>query len=131
MAIHSGKYVPEKYHDPELKPNDPFALAIAGKSLESGKSSSAIKRRPISVNSFLRIAKYGDDTIPEHDIQITVRVLPKLKHYTSTIQHRIKSREWGNNHDGVSLCVENVEILKVIYIYIWRYSKKYNNNNLY
>ncbi|CAO3625413.1 unnamed protein product [Cunninghamella echinulata] len=110
MAIHSGQYVPEKYHDPEFKPTDPFALAIAGKSIESGKS--ALKKRPIPATTYLRAAKYGDDTIPEHDVQVTVRVLPKLKRYTSSIQHRIKSREWGNNHDGVSLCVENVEVLK-------------------
>ncbi|KAI9307001.1 histone deacetylation protein Rxt3-domain-containing protein [Cunninghamella echinulata] len=110
MAIHSGQYVPEKYHDPELKPTDPFALAIAGKSIESGKL--ALKKRPIPATTYLRAAKHGDDTIPEHDVQITVRILPKLKRYTSSIQHRIKSREWGNNHDGVSLCVENVEVLK-------------------
>ncbi|ORZ15139.1 histone deacetylation protein Rxt3-domain-containing protein [Absidia repens] len=108
MAIHSGKFIPE-HHDPELESNDPFLMAVAGKSMESIRA--ATRKQAMSPKTYL-LGRNGDDTIPEYDIKVTLRVLPKLQDYTSTIQHRIKSRQWGGNHDGVSFYVEKVEQLK-------------------
>ena len=43
------------------------------------------------------------------DLHLTCLVLPPLEKYTSKIRHGIKSREWGNNHDGMSFRIEKVE----------------------
>jgi hypothetical protein len=52
-----------------------------------------------------------DKNIPDHDISVTLRVLPKLQRYTGTIRHNLKSRQWGSNHDGMSIYVESVETI--------------------
>ncbi|CAI2175911.1 11131_t:CDS:2 [Funneliformis geosporum] len=44
---------------------------------------------------------------PDHDLCVTIRVLPKLVQYTSTIRDGYKSRSWGNHH-GVSYKIERV-----------------------
>ncbi|SAM00395.1 hypothetical protein [Absidia glauca] len=107
MAIHSGKFIPD-HHDPELESNDPFLLAVSGKTVDLIRA--ATKKHALSPKTYLKSRR--DDTVPDHDIKVTLRVLPKLQHYTSTIQHRIKSRPWGGNHDGISLFVEKVEQLE-------------------
>ncbi|KAG9290853.1 hypothetical protein G9A89_011002 [Geosiphon pyriformis] len=48
---------------------------------------------------------------PDHDLCVTIRVLPKLVQYTSTMRNRIKSRSWGNHH-GVSFKIEGVRKMK-------------------
>lgn len=108
VAIHSGKFIPD-HHDPELESNDPFLLAVSGKTVDLIRA--ATKKHALSPKTYLKSRR--DDTVPDHDIKVTLRVLPKLQHYTSTIQHRIKSRPWGGNHDGISLFVEKVEQLEV------------------
>lgn len=108
VAIHSGKFIPD-HHDPELESNDPFLLAVSGKTVDLIRA--ATKKHALSPKTYLKSRR--DDTVPDHDIKVTLRVLPKLQHYTSTIQHRIKSRPWGGNHDGISLFVEKVERLEV------------------
>ncbi|KAL8736476.1 MAG: hypothetical protein Q9166_000268 [cf. Caloplaca sp. 2 TL-2023] len=45
------------------------------------------------------------------DLHLTCLVLPPLEKYTSKICHGIKSREWGNNHDGMSFRIQKVEWL--------------------
>ncbi|KAG1295382.1 hypothetical protein G6F66_004376 [Rhizopus arrhizus] len=103
MIIHSGKYHLE-YKEPEIEPNDPFALAIAGKPREAMEAS---KKLALSSKKWIR----QDMTIPDHDLRVTVRVLPKLRNYTGSIRYCIKSRDWGN-HDGMSLFVNKVEKIK-------------------
>ncbi|CAG8644049.1 1338_t:CDS:2 [Funneliformis caledonium] len=44
---------------------------------------------------------------PDHDLCVTIRVLPKLVQYTSTVRDGYKSRSWGNHH-GVSYKIERV-----------------------
>ena len=36
------------------------------------------------------------------DLHITLRVLPPLQRYASSVRHGLKSRSWGSNHDGMS-----------------------------
>lgn len=104
MAIHSGKFEPV-FVEPEVDAEDPFALAIAGKKRESLE---AAKKLALSGKKWV----CHDNLIPDYDLQITVRVLPTLQHYTSCTRHRIKSREWAK-HDGMSLFVNKVEKIKV------------------
>ncbi|RIA99252.1 hypothetical protein C1645_811732 [Glomus cerebriforme] len=48
---------------------------------------------------------------PDHDLCVTIRVLPKLVQYTSTLRNGYKSRSWGNHH-GVSYKIESVRKMK-------------------
>lgn len=105
MAIHSGKYQPQ-FIEPQVEPGDPFALAVAGKQRESME---AAKRLALSGKKCMH--RY-DQTKPDHDLKVTVRVLPTLQHYASSIRYKLKSREWAK-HDGMSLFVDKVEKIKV------------------
>ena len=46
---------------------------------------------------------------PGKEMRLTLLVLPALEKYTSHIAHGIKSRSWGNTHDGVSFRIEKME----------------------
>ncbi|CAG8554003.1 7750_t:CDS:2, partial [Acaulospora colombiana] len=48
---------------------------------------------------------------PDHDLCVTIRVLPKLVQYTATIRNKYQSRSWGNHH-GVSYKIEKVGEMK-------------------
>ncbi|CAO3614832.1 unnamed protein product [Mucor fragilis] len=104
MAIHSGKYQP-RFIEPTIEPTDPFALAVAGKQKESIE---AARRLALSGKKY---TQHEQHWIPDHDLKVTVRVLPTLQSYASSIRHRLKSREWGK-HDGMSLFVNKVEKVK-------------------
>lgn len=45
----------------------------------------------------------------DKDLHLTCLVLPPLESYPSTTCHGIKSRSWGDNHDGMSFRIEKVE----------------------
>ena len=105
VAIHSGQYQPQ-FIEPTIEPGDPFALAVAWKQRESIE---VAKRLALSGNKYVH---RHDHLIPDHDLKVTVKVLPTLRHYASTIRCRLKSREWGR-HDGMSLYVSKVEIIQV------------------
>jgi hypothetical protein len=93
VIIHTGKYE-AMYHEPEVKLNNDVMLAMSG-------TAALIETRRVDVNT----------NIPDHDLSVTLRVLPKLQRYAGTIRHHLKSRDWGSNHDGMSLFVEKVEKL--------------------
>lgn len=42
------------------------------------------------------------------DLHITLLVLPQLQSYASSVAYGIKSRSWGDNHDGMSYKVEKI-----------------------
>lgn len=44
------------------------------------------------------------------DLSVILRIAPKLVLYKGCHRGGIKSRSWGNTHDGVSLVVESVEL---------------------
>ncbi|CAG8441938.1 11865_t:CDS:2 [Diversispora eburnea] len=50
------------------------------------------------------ISKWSSDP-PDHDLCVTIRVLPKLVQYTATVRNQYQSRSWGNHH-GVSYKIE-------------------------
>ncbi|TPX48189.1 hypothetical protein SeLEV6574_g02175 [Synchytrium endobioticum] len=49
---------------------------------------------------------------PAHDITVTLRILPRLRHYYPSTRHGITTRGWGGSHDGESLRVEGVRVEK-------------------
>ncbi|KAL0073429.1 hypothetical protein F4703DRAFT_1897787 [Phycomyces blakesleeanus] len=87
--------------------DNPFALAVAGKHTEAIQ---AIKRRELWIRR--RDMAADPSMCVDHDLKVTLKVLPKLRSYASSIRHRIKSRSWGANHDGMSLYVTKVEKIK-------------------
>ena len=46
---------------------------------------------------------------PDHDAHITLLILPALEKYAPSTWHGIRSRAWGDNHDGMSFKVQQVE----------------------
>lgn len=50
---------------------------------------------------------------PHHDLHITILILPPLQLYVSTMQHHIRSREWGRRtpHDGMSFMIYRMEFV--------------------
>lgn len=42
------------------------------------------------------------------DLHLTLLVLPALENYSSRTSHGIKSRPWGNDHDGLSYRIEKI-----------------------
>ena len=56
-------------------------------------------------------ARADDDVI-----EVTVRVVPKLVRYTATERNGVRTRGWGNGHDGASIVVEGVKRVTVSFI---------------
>ena len=48
---------------------------------------------------------------PNMDLHITLRVLPPLQRYASSVRNGLKSRSWGSDHDGMSY-----EIIKLDWV---------------
>lgn len=46
---------------------------------------------------------------PDKDLHITLLILPRLERYESSLMYGLKSRAWGDTHDGMSFKVERVE----------------------
>ena len=46
---------------------------------------------------------------PYMDLHITLRVLPPLQRYASSVRYGLKSRSWGSNHDGMSFEIIKLE----------------------
>ena len=47
--------------------------------------------------------------MPDHDLHVTLRVLPCLVKYQGSRRHGLLSRSWGSAHDGESFKIEKVE----------------------
>jgi hypothetical protein len=59
------------------------------------------------------------DKSDNDQIDVTVRIVPTLVRYTSTERNGIRTRGWGNGHDGMSIVVEGVERIKVSWRVGW------------
>lgn len=67
-------------------------------------------------------AEKGLDATPAsaRAIKVTLGVVPPLIRYQGIERQGIRSRSWGNGHDGVSLRVEKVELLAVSHLLLRR-----------
>ena len=45
---------------------------------------------------------------PGKDLHLTILILPTLESYASRVSHGVKSRPWGNDHDGLSYRIEKM-----------------------
>ncbi|KAI8820682.1 histone deacetylation protein Rxt3-domain-containing protein [Fimicolochytrium jonesii] len=48
------------------------------------------------------------DGLADHDIFVTLRVLPRLVKYAGSLRNGVESRGWGSAHDGESVRIEKV-----------------------
>ncbi|KAI9251817.1 histone deacetylation protein Rxt3-domain-containing protein [Phascolomyces articulosus] len=104
MIVHSGKY-DMPFVEPDIDPRDPFFLALGASDMIFQEDPYNKKKKPSTTMN----GGSNHHTIPDHDVKVTLRVVPTLKRYTGTIRHCISSRTWNGNHDGSSYWVENVE----------------------
>ncbi|WWD21679.1 hypothetical protein CI109_106165 [Kwoniella shandongensis] len=49
-----------------------------------------------------------EDKSTDQFIHVGVRIVPRLVNYTATERNGVRSRGWGNGHDGASIVVEHV-----------------------
>ncbi|KAH6590300.1 hypothetical protein BASA61_005339 [Batrachochytrium salamandrivorans] len=130
MIIHSGHYRPVDAPDPtpeERAHSSHRGDGYAGRNLGSKERSSSTVHRtsvvtqdldvlsPISSHVLPLIAIPDLQTsstsvlYPDHDLHVTLRILPKLLKYTGSTRYGLDSRGWGGSHDGESMAVEKVE----------------------
>ena len=115
MIIHSGHYRPVDAPDPLTKSPDVGSVDQAALAENNRSSSSAVfeseidtKVQPViaqadPVNSSTNILT------PDHDLHVTLRILPRLVKYTGSTRYGLDSKGWGSSHDGESVRVEKVE----------------------
>jgi hypothetical protein len=78
-----------------------------------GKAKVVRKERIVSklgdINLFEPPAS-GPMEVPENqDLHVTLLILPQLEKYSSTTRFGIRSREWPDNHDGVSYMIHSIK----------------------
>jgi hypothetical protein len=65
---------------------------------------------------WLRVGSEQGEEDEENSIVVSCVVAPALVRYQGCLRQGLKSRAWGNGHDGVSLMVEDVKIVAVSFI---------------
>ena len=101
-SIHSGWIRGEYGEDFD------FALLELGKPSKTTKSKGD-EAAPTSLEIFTSPPDEPMVPPPGKELRLTLLVLPALEKYTSHIAYGIKSRSWGNTHDGVSFRIEKME----------------------
>lgn len=78
--------------------NMPAAVEDVGNPTTTSSTGSAISVRP------------PQPLVPPSgkDLHLTLLILPALKRYASQVRHGIKSRAWGDTHDGMSFRIEKI-----------------------
>ncbi|OCF77153.1 hypothetical protein I204_02865 [Kwoniella mangroviensis CBS 8886] len=66
-----------------------------------------------SISSPVELQKKGRNPRDQDVINVTVRLVPRLIRYTATERNGVRTRNWGNGHDGSSIVVERVERIAV------------------
>ncbi|KAJ3177765.1 hypothetical protein HDU87_004287 [Geranomyces variabilis] len=124
MAIHSGWY--KAVDSPDVQPAQlkEILAAARGGALSAGKSSNAnpdVKEgvtdaslvethtRLLVTHPLAPVMGTMDpyDGLPSHDLDIRLRILPRLVKYAGSLRNGIESRGWGASHDGESVRIED------------------------
>ena len=100
-AMHSGWVRSEFGED-----IDPSMLEVKNSSQAESKTG---KTTPLPKDIFTSPPDESMVPPPGMDLHVTLHVLPTLEKYASHVAHGIKSRAWGNTHDGVSFRIEKME----------------------
>ncbi|KAI8899562.1 histone deacetylation protein Rxt3-domain-containing protein [Globomyces pollinis-pini] len=122
MIIHSGHYRPVDAPDPVLENPDSGSLKQASllkdvdnvhnrtTSLVTNVSPICSKVNPVIAQVDQRNSS-STVLLPDHDLNVTLRILPKLVKYTGSTRYGLDSKGWGSSHDGESVRIEKVTML--------------------
>ncbi|PGH23490.1 hypothetical protein AJ80_02444 [Polytolypa hystricis UAMH7299] len=118
-AIHSGfvrgewgEDVDVSMLDLEIKEQHQHAPQPKNGTLKASSTSSSATRSPQpqkSTDATKTKANTPPVPPPDKDLHITLLILPSLQRYDSSVMYGLKSRAWGDNHDGMSFKVEKIE----------------------
>lgn len=89
-------------HSGWLRLGSTTPLFSASKGDDSEEVSSTLHKAP---------RKKRKMTLPQHrSLKVTIVIAPRLIKYESSLRSGVRSRGWGNSHDGVSFAIESVEL---------------------
>ncbi len=117
MIIHSGHYRPVDAPDPVSKNPDSASINQAALAVQNlNQDISTVTVESLIVNRVNPVIAQADPTnsssttlVPDHDLIVTLRVLPKLLKYTGSTRYGLDSKGWGASHDGESFAVVKVQ----------------------
>ncbi|KAE7996946.1 hypothetical protein FH972_001622 [Carpinus fangiana] len=111
-AIHAGWFkgswaddVDTALLDLEPASSDPQELTGSHKDQTAGRETSNLILESVPTTAGIKDPPEGKD------MHITLLILPALENYASSTWHGVRSRAWGNNHDGMSFKIERVEFV--------------------
>ena len=78
-------------------------------------------------NSWIKGKLDPYDNLPDHDLCVYLRILPRLVNYNGSLRRGLTSKGWGSGHDGESLRVEKV--VKIQKGYSYRHGRKCIHSN--
>ncbi|KAJ3162753.1 hypothetical protein HDU86_003726 [Geranomyces michiganensis] len=125
MAIHSGWYKAIDSPDMESSHRKEILASVVGGSLLASSKPSITNPDAIDGTADALLADPHTrllptrplapvigtidpyDGLPSHDLNITLRILPRLVKYAGSLRNGIESRGWGASHDGESVRIEN------------------------
>ncbi|KAJ3367447.1 hypothetical protein HDU91_001413 [Kappamyces sp. JEL0680] len=119
MIIHSGHYRPVDAPDPF--PENPDAQSVKQAAMAHNSPLKDVALSSITIKSVISshiipvIARADPDTssstilVPDHDLYVTLRILPRLIKYSGSTRYGLDSKGWGASHDGESVQVIRVE----------------------
>lgn len=84
---------------------------------EKGAGADAIRRARIVGEERIEASTPAAAASTAAAIKVTLGVVPPLIRYQGIERQGVRSRSWGNGHDGVSLRVEQVELVSVGHLF--------------
>jgi hypothetical protein len=101
--------------------SDPIAAAIHSGWLRGEWPEDEVDASMLEIGPEGSVAQEGSEVLteppssgpvlppPDMDLHITVLILPALQKYASSVAFGLKSRAWGENHDGMSYMIHKLE----------------------
>jgi Histone deacetylation protein Rxt3 len=132
VIVHSGHYRPVDAPDVSMLPDElDKPITEAAKGIDTnGTADVVVKTEPVEAPEVVNVKNpasvlaeplvatpatpiTGTNILqPDHDLSVTLRILPKLIKYAGSTRCGLESRGWGSSHDGVSLQVVKIQILE-------------------
>ncbi|KAJ3331752.1 hypothetical protein HDU76_002308 [Blyttiomyces sp. JEL0837] len=112
--VHSGAY---RLIDtpPEMLPEDPANLTPSSSKPPTAQTPTFSNPRKLPSPPSSPLIPKADPSNPSkinptplYDLEVTIRILPRLQKYSGTLRNGISSRGWGGSHMGESFRIEKV-----------------------
>lgn len=120
MIIHTGHYRPVDAPDPVSQNPDNLSVNQAALANDESNKTKNIQSNVTKLSEIREkvtpviadadpIHSSSTILVPDHDLHVTLRILPRLVKYTGSTRYGLDSKGWGASHDGESVRVEKVE----------------------